>query len=402
MSTGGRRALMGDQVRFDDSVTTLLDWDMPDAADRARIWRQLADVVSRVENCDDRVLALALERLIETEQDVAPADRRQTISSLDLAASPPDFLNYLARDQAVYGALLPAAAQPVRAIATPIADDPLDDRESESGENEVAAGSQITDLLARIDAFHARREDDREGGFTFQIDEAGAIRARDGTVPLAHCGEPSQGVDGQVAGAWRNGEHFADARLSVERGPYAGEWRISADPQHDEAGRTIGYRGVAREPRAEETAVMPPPLATQKVDVPGLDGAVDRLRGLLGAIVEAVDPKSMPPGEIRLAAGEVAARSAALAAAIDALELAVAAAGDGGLDMAALLVRIDAALRPMAEARGLKISFRLARGLPPVDADPKDVERMVARLIGAVVALGWRGEQIVAPGVCSL
>jgi hypothetical protein len=431
----------GEQVRFDDRIATLLAWEPRAQGDRGRIWRQLADLLGDAPYLDDALMADAVARLAETEQDVSVADRRRTIAAVDLSQSPPAFLAYLARDPATYGVLLPQ--EPLRTMATrhaadmrPIGSaesidndfvedilelgdlefdrlefgaDELGEREPdelELGELELGgddhapvAASQITDLLARIDAYTARRDAPAVGsGFAFEIDADGALRTReDDALLLAHCAEPPQGVDGGVTGAWRRGEAFADARLTVESGPHEGEWRISADPIRSESGRTIGYRGVARAPRADETAVVPPPEITAPVvDASRLDAAIGRLRDPLEAIVEAADPATLPPGDVREAAGEVLSRSAALASAIDALELAVAAAGDGGLDTAALLVRIDGALKPLVEARGLKVSFRLARGLPPVDADPQAVERMVARLIGAVVSLGRRNEHIVA------
>lgn len=393
---------MGEQVRFDDTIATLLSWKASAEKPRVRIWLHLADLLGRSSGADAALLEDAVARLIETEGDVPPEDRRRIIAQLDLSRSPREFLAYLERDREAYGDLLPLAViAPLSVTGRELVEAWSDGEEVEGRggeEGECSSGSQIADLLARIDAFQARRDDQRISGFFFEIDAMGALRARDGADALAQCTEPPQGVDGQVAGAWRSGTHFTDARLTVERGPYAGEWRISGDPQHDQAGRTIGYRGVARTPRPDETAVVLPALVAPapRIDASRLDAAIDNLRDPLEAIVEAADPEALPPGEIRVAASEVASRSAALVAAIDTLELAVAAAGDGGLDTAALLVRIDSALRPLAEARGLKIRFRLARSLPPVDADPQAVERMVARLIGAVVSLGRRNEQIVA------
>jgi hypothetical protein len=421
-------------VRFDDRIATLLAWEPRAEGDRGRIWRQLADLLGEAPYLDEALMAAAVARLAETEQDVALADRRRTIAAIDLVRSPPAFLAYLARDPDAYGALLPSVslrapglasghdarlAVETAAVADEDEEDILDLGEPELVEADLAAldwdgsepdefefggedpapvvASQITDLLARIDAYTSRRDGPAVGtGFAFEIDADGALRTREDALLLAHCAEPPQGVDGGVTGAWRRGEAFADARLTVESGPHAGAWRISADPIRSEGGRTIGYRGIARAPRADETAIMAQPdIAAPVVDASRLDAAIGRLRDPLEAIVKAADPHALPPGDIREAAGEVQSRSEALSSAIDALELAVAA-GEGGLDTAALLVRIDGALKPLVEARGLKVRFRLARGLPPVDADPQAVERMVARLIGAVVSLGRRNEQIVA------
>lgn len=411
---------MGERVRFDDRLATLLAWEAQAASDRGRIWRQLADLLGDAPEGDAGLLDRAIARMVETEQDVPLADRRRTIAAIDLAVSPAAFLDYLARDPIAYGPLLPRPAEgrPISARGSDMfaaADRPArdlfgdalfiddlpeadDDGDIDPSEDEPVAGpSQISDLLARIDAFNARREGVVAGsGFAFEIDADGALRTREDAVILAQCAEPTQGVDGGVAGAWRRGEAFADARLIVDSGPQEGEWRISADPVRSESGRTIGYRGVARAPRPDETAIVPAPAdAVPSVSASRLDAAIIRLRDPLEALFDAADPAKLPPGGVRDAADVVLTRSAALVSAIDALELAVATAGDGGLDAAALLVRIDAALQPLAEARGLKISFRLARGLPPVDADPQAVERMVARLIGAVVSLGRRNEQIV-------
>jgi hypothetical protein len=386
----GERAHMGDKVRFDDRIATVLAWEPRTPADCARVWHQLVDLIGHASDADEALVNDAVARLSTIQGNVLLPVRRRAIAALDYGQVPQALLAHLSHDAAAYGGLLPRTPEPRPPEIAPI---------EEAEEAAPVAASQITDLLARIDAFKARREEPAESnaGFAFQIDEAGALHALDGASLLAHCAEPPQGVDGQAAGAWRLGAPFADARLVIDSGPHAGEWRISADPILSEGGRTIGYRGIARAPRADETAVVPTPVDPMPtVHASRLDAAIDRLRDPLEAIVTVADPETLPPGEIRVAAGEVISRSAALSAAIDTLELAVAAAGDGGLDAAALLVRIDAALQPLAEARGLKISFRLASGLPPVDADPQAVERMVARLIGAIVSLGRRGERIVA------
>ncbi|MDO6414726.1 hypothetical protein Q4F19_10080 [Sphingomonas sp. BIUV-7] len=385
-------------MRFDDRLATILAWEARDQDDRVRIWRQLADLLAVGADLDEALSADAVARFGETEQAVPLSDRRRMIEGLDLSRASAPFLDHLERDAAAYGVLL-RTPSPLRRMTPAMLDEPYDLFPAEHEPAPPIAASQISDLLARIDAYQARREEEPvlETGFAFTIDASGALRAQDGTL-FAHCAEPPQGVDGQAAGAWRTGTGFSDARLLVEDGPHAGEWRISAEPIDDIIGRTAGYRGVARAPRADETAVLQAPSAptASAAETTRLDGAIDRLRDPLEAMVEAVVADALPPGEIRAAASEVASRGAALVAAIDALELAVAAAGDGGLDIAALLVRIDGALQPLAEARGLKVSFRVADGLPPVDADPQAVERMVARLIGAVVALGRRREQIVA------
>lgn len=382
-------------MRFDDRIATVLAWDARTPQDGARLWRQLADLLARAQDADADAVQGALARLDALESNLPLAERRRFVAGLDLGEAPASFRSHLADDPDRYGAIVPLPM--VEDIVTDLWDAPEPDAPVGGHDEHHAPAHQITDLLARIDAYHARRESPSGQAFAFQIDGAGALHAQEGGALLAHCAEPPQGVDGHVAGAWRQGSAFADARLTVADGPHAGEWRISADPISSEAGRIIGYRGTARSPRVDETAVVPQvaPLSPV-VGATRLDAAIVRLREPLEAIVDAVDPEALPAGEVRAAAGEVILRGAALAAAIDNLEIAVAAAGDGGLDIAALLVRIDAALQPLAVAKGLKISFRVARSLPPVSADPQAVERMVARLIGAVVALGRKREHIVA------
>lgn len=377
-------------MRFDDRLTTALAWEPQDDAARHRLWRQLVDLTAQSPYWPSQDIDRAVARLREWGHDLPVATRRASVAALRAPRLPLALLAYLEEEPGV------GAALKARTLATDSIQPSLPLAVAAVPAERSAPKSQIADLLDRIEAHRSRRdqpEAEPAEAFDFHIDRDGQLREKDGTPLAAYCAEPALGVDGQATGAWREGSAIVDARLVLEDGAHAGEWRMSAEPERDPEGRLLGYRGSAQPPRPDQSAAGSAPPARRAP--PELDEAIDRLRDPLETIAEVADPAILPAGDVRVAAATVAEKSAALLAAVDALDLAIAASEDGGLDVAGLLVRIDATLQPLAEARGLKISFRVARGLPPVAADPQAVERMVTRLVGAVVALGRKGERVV-------
>lgn len=296
-----------------------------------------------------------------------------------------------------------------------------------------AGDAQIRELLQRIAAFRDRADDapppfdaapepslPRVEDFRFETGPDGVIRWVDGAPrgPLVGIGiavaaeQYGHGVDGHAAGAYRRRASFRDARLTVlGDSTVSGEWRISAVPffdRHD--GRFTGYRGTARRPRADETAAhlhAAPGLYGSGLAPDSLRQLVHELRTPLNAIVgfaEMIEHQMLGPVALdyRDRAGDIAEQGRRLLAAVDDLDMAArlesrrlreaAAAVDTAMLIERLHDDYDAAARP----RGVKLAFRIAKALPPVDADPVAVERMFSRLLAATIGLAEKGETIFA------
>lgn len=374
-------------LRFDDMLATVVAQPLSDRAAAARMWRQLIDLLAQGRaDLADAALVERVHALVRSLREAVPDGERAAVAA-DMA-----------------GRRLPAG------LIALLADAPADPPDPPAATAE--GGSQIRDLLARIDAFRGQpaaiTPDPPIESFAFGSDAHGALFAVGGAALGASLADGDDGapggVDGQALGAWRRRAAFRDARLTLAAGDHAGEWRISAEPLFaDDGGRWLGYRGTARRPRADETALAPsaatPDLA-RAIEFERFDRVVDALRGPLEAVARFGGAGESGGKEYRDASAGVIARGLGLLGAIDAFDLAAAAlAADAAgerIDAVAVLARLHAAFLPIAEARGVRLSFRIAADLPPVAADPVAVERMFARLLGATLALGRRGERLVA------
>lgn len=387
-------------MRYDDRIDTVLAWPLGDAAARDRAWTQLIDLIA--DGAEAAVLmraitaAQGLRRQISHERRRSSAERaaksRVSAALIGFFAEEPDIARPLLAaavlPQAEWAALLPQLDHRARAILTARRDLP-----AAIAEALTPPTSQIVDLLSRIDAFQNARPDPMPPvqGFAFTVDGDGHFLDSDGRPLGPRLGADARGVDGQAIGAWRARMAMADARLEIDAGELAGVWRISASPIVDKAGVLLGYRGVARVPRADEVAAPVEPLA---IDA-GTDGflrAIEQLRDPLDALVIA----DLPDGDAVAVAREVSEQGQALADAIGRFEEMAIRAHGAPFDMAAVLERLHGALSPLAEARGLVLDFRIPRDLPPADVEPEALERMVTRLVTSVVPLGFRRERIVA------
>lgn len=293
--------------------------------------------------------------------------------------------------------------------------------------------TQIRDLLARIAAFRRTgappprpiesapaESAEPEEEFRFETGPDGVIAWVEGVprAPLigetiAIVGGQDRGVDGHAAGAYRQRTPFRDARLSVAgTGVVSGEWRISAVPFFDPRdGRFTGYRGTARRPRPGESAIHAPEergLYGSGFAPDSLRQLVHELRTPLNAIIgfaEMIEGQVLGPAAIgyRSRAAEIVAQGQRLLAAVDDLDMAaraeqrrIPAERGGSVDGAALLTRLHGEYERGAIARGVRLDFRIAQSLPPIEADPVAVERMMARLLSATIGLAQRGETISA------
>lgn len=319
-----------------------------------------------------------------------------------------------------------AAADDVVVAFGPMAGAPIVDAGLDEG------ATQIRDLLARI-AAHRERADAQIHDpatdlihppvveeFRFETGPEGMVRWVEGAprgplvgISIATAAEQyGHGVDGHAAGAFRRRASFRDARLSVPgEGEASGEWRISAVPFFDHYdGRFTGYRGTARRPRADETAAhanVASGLYGSGLAPDALRQLVHELRTPLNAIVgfaEMIERQMLGPAGVdyRDRAGDILDQGRRLLAAVDDLDMAARLESrrvrDAGtaVDAAMLIERLHDDYEAAARPRGVRLAFRVAQTLPPVDADPVAVERMFARLLAATIGLAERGETIFA------
>ncbi len=290
---------------------------------------------------------------------------------------------------------------------------------------------QISDLVARIDAFQRQRDEDGQAepgaaiandtsealaapeGFSFETDARGMIVWVSGvsraaligvSLDAGTAGAAAQ-VDGVAAGAFRRRSAFAQARLLVEgQSDAAGQWRISGVPAFDRAtGRFTGYRGTARRPRADERAE---PAHT------GRSPATDSLRQLvhelrtpttaIAGFAEMIEGELLGPvaGAYRDYAGTIRDQAMGLLGAIDDLDTAARIEAHAldlratDIPVALLLQRIALDLEPLSTLRGTALALDIAAGDVAIRGDDRAVDRLLSRLLAALVAAGSAGETI--------
>jgi signal transduction histidine kinase len=291
-------------------------------------------------------------------------------------------------------------------------------------------GEQIRDLMARIEAYRAHdfvrpaetpMADDgqfaeimNEKGFRFETGPDGVISWVAGasrgpligeTIAIA-AADSGHGVDGYVAGAFRQRAPFRDARLTLNGdGPLAGEWRISAVPLFDQVdGRFSGYRGTARRPRVDEVAT---PLSTATIfgsgEADSLRQLVHELRTPLNAIIgfsEMIEGQFLGPASTnyRAKANDITTQGRRLLEALEDLDLTArldpGVKSPASIDPAQLLERLHTEYQAVAEERGFHLKLRITTGLGLVAAEPVAVERMFGRLLAATLAIAQRGETV--------
>ena len=277
---------------------------------------------------------------------------------------------------------------------------------------------RIADVVAKLEAFQRKREQVNspakpEPGppaeaFRFETDAAGIIRWVGGTargamvgMMLARQARPAEpGVDGVAAGAFRRRSRFTDAHLVVGgAGAAAGQWLISAAPAFDAAsGRFTGYRGSGRRPHRHERA--------EAVTAPASDSLrqlVHELRTPTNAIAgfsEMIEHQMLGPvpEQYREQATAMRGDAGGLLAAIDDLD--TAARIDAGalqlrpepVELSPLLTRIAADLSPLIALRGVRLD--LGEDVGTAVADARSLERLLARVLGAMIGAAGPGEVI--------
>ena len=280
---------------------------------------------------------------------------------------------------------------------------------------------EISDLVARIEAFNRDRTVDVAApvpkaaeieGFRFETDAQGVIRMVDGVarsaligVSLAYAAQQGEAhLDGVASGAFRRRSRFSDARLEVGGLSDAfGSWRLSGVPAFEHAsGRFIGFRGTARRPRRDETAE---PVRVSSPVSDSLRQLVHELRTPTNAIAgfaELIETQLLGPVSptYRDRATTIRTQAGDLLAAIDDLDTAARIEGHA-LDLRpttvpvrALLDRVTRDLEPLASLRGARLSVAMPAGDCEILGDDRAVERLVGRLLAALVSAGRNGEHL--------
>jgi len=280
---------------------------------------------------------------------------------------------------------------------------------------------EISDLVARIEAFNRDRTAEAATptpaaaeieSFRFETDAQGVIRMIDGVarsaligVSLAFAAKQGEAqLDGVAAGAFRRRSRFSDARLEVGGLSDAfGSWRLSGVPAFEHAsGRFIGFRGTARRPRRDEVAQ--PVRATSPV-ADSLRQLVHELRTPTNAIAgfaELIETQLLGPVSptYRDRATAIRTQAGDLLSAIDDLDTAARIEGHA-LDLRpttvpvrALLDRVVRDLQPLAKLRGASLAVAMPAGDCDILGDDRAVERLVGRLLAALVSAGRQGEQL--------
>ena len=259
--------------------------------------------------------------------------------------------------------------------------------------------------------------------FWFETDSAGSIRWVDGVsrtalvgVLLARAevsgasGNPdavrsASGVDGAVAGAFRQRAAFVDLRLTVAgHSDAAGNWRISAVPVFDRAtGRFTGYRGSARRPRVDEAAEPQTPSRGAVADA--LRQLVHELRTPTNAIAgfaEMIEAEMLGPVPdiYRDQATAIRSQTAGLLGAIEDMDTAARIETNAlqlhvdDIPVTPLLDRIASDLAPLATLRGATIALHIADDRLAIRGDGRAVERLIGRLLATLVAVAEARERI--------
>ncbi|TPG43740.1 sensor histidine kinase [Sphingomonas koreensis] len=317
---------------------------------------------------------------------------------------------------------VPAVAEALRHAESPAAIEP---RPRTDGAPHPSGPFQISELVARIAAYQRQRgtpsatpsdsaapRAEAASGFRFETDAAGVFRWIDGvnrapliglSLDLASLPGGSR-VDGVASGAFRRRASFANARLVVEgTSDAAGDWRIGAIPLFDAlTGRFTGYRGTARRPRPDEQAA---PAAKPGVAPDSLRQLVHELRTPTTAIAgfaEMIEAEMLGPvaEPYRARASVIRDQARELLAAIDDLDLAARIEGKaldlraGHIALRPLLTRITDDLEPLATLRGTSVAIDTAMPELDVAGDDRAIERLIGRLMAALVAAGGRGEAL--------
>ncbi len=438
-------------MRYDLMVTTALALAADDPAGRVAQWRQLVDLIVQARGgISAPVSAKAVARVKELAADVPLEQRRLAATQLGTRARDADGVALFGVDHPIVAApvltgaqlddadwqlLIPQMPPASRALLRNRRD--LPDGAvlalASFGSSDFAlpsavvaatepAANQIRDLVARIEAFRESRSVPgpeplgalQADHFAFECDAEGLVNWVSGAPREALIGTSLAqsaliggcGVDGQASGAFRRRAPFQDARLTVEGfGPTSGAWLISAAPVFNPRdGRFAGYHGSARRPRADEVAGPVARVAGTTLPVDSLRQLVHELRTPLNAILgfaEMIDQQLLGPAitAYRARASEIVGDGQRLLDMVEDLDQAARAGSidpgdvrETSTELRDILHRIEGVLAPALLARRVRLKLDLRDDICVDSVAPPVLERMLTRLIGAVVGLAGDAE----------
>lgn len=381
----------------------------------------ITDAVNLVSNAP---LPVEAQQVASADQDLArPIDDSSFVSLASVALGLPVVVDAMRRAElgspgdAVIGTTSAPSDPPLQPI--PGGDEPLGDP------LQPARGPfQISDIVARIDAFQRHRteqdgDDEEDGlrprrveGFQFETDATGTFRwilgtAREPLIGLSlDMAAVSFGarVDGIASGAFRRRSRFVDARLLVDgSSETAGQWRITGIPIFDrESGRFTGYRGTGRRPRADERAEAGAAARTTATD--SVRQLVHELRTPTTAIAgfaEMIEGELLGPVPAPYIdyAATIRHQTSGLLEAIDDLDTAARIDSQAldlretSVELPPLLSHIVADLRPLASLRRATLTLFAEPG-SVVRGDDRAIDRVVGRLIATLVGSAGPDETI--------
>lgn len=474
-------------MRYDDMIDTVLAAESSSHAQRLSVWSQLSDLLAQKggDISPDRAVS-ALSRLSQLKPHVPVEHRRQTALAIARRSHFVPIVAFYAGDSApvahamlseiqlgdnewfdfiplttpmarailrerrdlsveVNGALQAfgavdfrlhdhaetatqapsvASAQPAPTkIATVAANDSTQD----FGGNDTQAlpkGTQISELVRRIEAYRAERVDVRAPGgapvttpFLFETDIRGNLNWTNadyrGAVIGLSLSEPAfdgdAGTDAYSSGAFRQRAAIQNARLTLEDStPMGGEWRFSAQPMFNPAtGQFLGYKGSARRPRPSESAsVLPHDKVLGSAEFgDAMRQLVHELRTPLNAIsgfAQIIDAQMFGPvpERYRDMADEIISDSDRLITIFGDLELAARLDSNhlpeekGQVSFEAVIDRISRELDRVSDERGVRLRLTVPEQLPLIEAGADQVHRLVGRFLGALVEVAARDELI--------
>lgn len=414
-------------MRFDDRLQTLLDAPVADSRDRAVRWRQLVDLLSRLDAGDggsaiDRALDLVRGEAFEIDEQV----RAATIRAIAGRRIPPSLLRILAGQPVRIAAplfaglsmrhdeaaeILADADAEVRALVAVAPPPPglaaLEPPAPEPAVVPEAAPPSISDMVTRIERLKHQRvatappprpsmppATGESRLFKWESDASGHIAWVDGAPRGALVGRPLGGegiglLQRQAASRIGQRHPFVDVPLTLGN-VLAGEWSATGVPAFDPGnGRFLGYRGLAR--RIDGAPVVPSGAEPKETDLDGLREMVHEIKTPLNAIIgfaEIIDGQYLGPAHRRYRdrAAQIVGQARQLLEAVEDLDFAAKLRADrhrGGTG-----ARLADLFPPIAEE--LRLCVERGGGLLDVDIDderhrcalsPALAERLVRRLL---------------------
>ncbi|WP_037501500.1 histidine kinase dimerization/phospho-acceptor domain-containing protein [Sphingomonas jaspsi] len=440
-----------------------------DEHDRIVRWRQLIDLLARLPETHDGALADAAFALVEREA-VAIPEAVRAATARQAAAYPldPRVVALFARDKLVVAAPVLASANlsamewhdiardcsaevanfiqtlartvPLASrdtvpaiepnLPSPTNADPIDEDDGEP--------PSISQMVARIEQLRSRRDGGDDiakasppvaapaipkpapsyeavpagaGLFRWESDSEGRIVWVDGIPRGALVGQSlgeTSGAQG-IGRALAEREPFADQTMTLETPAVGGPWQLSGVPAFSPVdGHFLGYRGVARQPDAQQESGGPERRINvrpgRKVDLDALRETIHDIKTPLNAIIgfaEIIDGQYLGPAHrnYRQRAAEIVTQARMLLEAVQDLDIAArmqAAGQEAG--NGSRLVDVFNSIEPELQDRAANIGALLS--LHPAGRTDRSAlsidlaTRLLRRYIGSVIDAAAPGEKI--------